>query len=130
MDKKLLRQLLSNLLLNAIKYSPSGGTVQFRLAYQGDEAVFQIQDQGIGIPKEDQALVFEFFHRAKNVGAIDGTGLGLAIVKKCVDLHGGQVTVHSDVGVGTQFTVILPLNNPHLPKCQCTEVLAPEKPDL
>lgn len=108
MDKKLLRQLLSNLLLNAIKYSPAGGTVQFELTSQGDQAVFQIQDQGIGIPKEDQPRLFEFFHRAKNVGAIAGTGLGLAIVKKCVDLHDGRITVHSEVGAGTQFTITLP----------------------
>lgn len=113
MDKKLLRQLLSNLLVNAIKYSPHGGTIQFALTCQGDEAVFQIQDQGIGIPKDDQAHVFEFFHRGRNVGTISGTGLGLAIVKKCVDLHGGQITLHSDVGVGTQFTVTLPLNHQH-----------------
>lgn len=112
MDKKLLRQLLSNLLLNAIKYSPKGGTIQFTVAYQGDKAIFQIQDQGIGIPKEDQSLMFEFFHRAKNVGTIEGTGLGLAIVKKCVDLHGGEIVVDSEVGVGTRFTVTLPLNSP------------------
>ncbi|MCA1992780.1 MAG: PAS domain-containing sensor histidine kinase, partial [Coleofasciculus sp. S288] len=114
MDKKLLRQLLSNLLLNAIKYSPNGGTIQFTVAYQGDEAIFQIEDQGIGIPKEDQSLVFEFFHRAKNVGTVEGTGLGLAIVKKCVDLHGGEIAVTSEVGVGTRFTVTLPLNSPQL----------------
>jgi signal transduction histidine kinase len=108
MDKKLLRQLLSNLLLNAIKYSPSGGTVQFELASQGDKAIFQIQDQGIGIPREDQPRLFEFFHRAKNVGAIAGTGLGLAIVKKCVDSHDGHITLNSEVGVGTRFTITLP----------------------
>jgi signal transduction histidine kinase len=111
MDRKLLRQLLSNLLVNAIKYSPSGGTIQFELAGQGDEVIFQIQDQGIGIPKEDLPRLFEFFHRGKNVGAIAGTGLGLAIVKKCVDLHGGRISVDSEVGVGTLFKVTLPLNN-------------------
>ena len=111
MDKKLLRQLLSNLLLNARKYSPYGGIIQFELACQGDMAVFQIQDRGIGIPQEDQPRVFEFFHRAKNVGAIAGTGLGLAIVKQCVDLHGGNIAVESEVGVGTRFTVTLPLKN-------------------
>jgi PAS domain S-box-containing protein len=111
MDRKLLRQLLSNLLVNAIKYSPSGGTIQFELAGQGDEVIFQIQDQGIGIPKEDLPRLFEFFHRGKNVGVIAGTGLGLAIVKKCVDLHGGRISVDSEVGVGTLFKVTLPLNN-------------------
>ena len=114
MDKKLLRQLLSNLLLNAIKYSPGGGTVEFEVACENDRAIFKIQDRGIGIPKEDQSLVFEFFHRAKNVDAIAGTGLGLAIVKKCVDLHDGDITLHSEVGLGTLFTVTLPLNNPNV----------------
>ncbi|HEY9707951.1 MAG TPA: PAS domain-containing sensor histidine kinase, partial [Oculatellaceae cyanobacterium] len=111
MDKKLLRQLLSNLLLNAIKYSPSGGTVRFELSCQGDRAIFQVQDQGIGIPQEEQPRLFEFFYRAKNVGAIAGTGLGLAIVKQCVDLHGGAIALDSEVGKGTRFTVTLPLKN-------------------
>jgi signal transduction histidine kinase len=111
MDKRLLRQVLNNLLANAIKYSPNGGTVRFELICQNDRAIFQIQDQGIGIPKEDQPRLFEFFHRAKNVGAITGTGLGLAIVKQCVELHGGDITVKSEVGVGTLFTVTLPLKN-------------------
>ncbi len=121
MDKKLLRQLLSNLLANAVKYSPTGGTIQFQLDCQGDKAIFQIQDWGIGIPKEDLPRLFEFFHRGKNVGAIAGTGLGLAIVKKCVDIHEGDITVHSEVGVGTLFTVILPLNNPKAGQNQGTE---------
>jgi signal transduction histidine kinase len=94
-----------------MKYSPDPNPIQFELTCQGDQAVFQIQDQGIGIPKEDQSRVFEFFHRAKNVGAIAGTGLGLAIVKQCVDLHGGDITVDSEVGRGTRFTVTLPLKN-------------------
>ncbi len=117
MDKKLLRQLLGNLLLNAIKYSPGGGRVQFELTCQDDKAIFQIQDQGIGIPEEDQSRLFEFFYRAKNVGAIAGTGLGLAIVKTCVDLHRGEIAVSSKVGVGTQFTVTLPLKNPFFIHC-------------
>jgi signal transduction histidine kinase len=111
MDKKLLRQLLSNLLINAIKYSPRGGQIRFELTCQDNKAIFQIQDQGIGIPKEDQPRLFEFFYRAKNVGAIAGTGLGLAILKTCVDLHRGEITVDSEVGVGTRFTVSLPLKN-------------------
>lgn len=111
MDKKLLRQLLGNLLSNAIKYSPDGGEVRFELTCQEDKAIFEIQDQGIGIPREDQPRLFEFFYRAKNVGAIAGTGLGLAIVKTCVDLHRGEIAINSEVGVGTRFTVSLPLKN-------------------
>lgn len=109
-DEKLLRYILINLLSNAIKYSPQGGTVHFGLICQQGEAIFHVQDQGIGIPAADQAQLFNSFHRASNVGTISGTGLGLAIVKKSVDLHGGNITVNSEVGVGTTFTVTLPLN--------------------
>jgi signal transduction histidine kinase len=109
MDEKLLRHIFSNLLSNAIKYSPSGGTVRWEMHLTDTEAIFQIQDQGIGIPPEDQTQLFESFHRASNVGQIPGTGLGLAIVKKAVDLHKGTIQVRSEVGVGTTFTVTLPL---------------------
>ncbi|HEY9631802.1 MAG TPA: PAS domain-containing protein [Coleofasciculaceae cyanobacterium] len=111
MDEKLLRQILTNLLSNAIKYSPSDSTVEFNLTYVDDSAIFQIQDQGIGIPPEDQPRLFNSFHRATNVGTIQGTGLGLAIVKQCLDLHKGEISVESEAGKGTTFTVILPLSN-------------------
>ena len=110
LDEKLLRHILNNLLSNAIKYSPQGGTVNFDLVCKPGEAIFRIQDYGIGIPVADQAQLFNSFHRASNVGTISGTGLGLAIVKKFVDLHGGQIAVESEVGVGTTFTVTFPLN--------------------
>ena len=109
MDEKLLRQILTNLLLNALKYSDAGTTVQFDLTYLDGKAVFRIQDQGIGIPKADQGHLFESFYRASNIGTIQGTGLGLAIVKQCVDLHKGEITVDSVEGIGTTFTVTLPL---------------------
>lgn len=108
MDEQLLRQILGNLLSNAIKYSSIGSTVRFTLACEDETVIFQIQDQGIGIPPEDLQYVFESFYRAKNVSNIAGTGLGLAIVKKAVDLHGGQISVMSEVGVGTTFTVKMP----------------------
>jgi len=110
MDEKLLRQILSNLLSNAIKYSPQGYALYLNIACRDETVVFQVKDQGIGIPSEDQEHLFESFHRAKNVGNISGTGLGLAIVKKCVELHGGQIAVDSEVTVGTTFTVNIPLN--------------------
>ncbi|HAJ64701.1 MAG TPA: hypothetical protein DCP31_40255 [Cyanobacteria bacterium UBA8543] len=110
MDEKLLRQILTNLISNAVKYSPSDSTIKFNLTCLNDKAIFKIQDQGIGIPLEDQTRLFESFHRARNVGTIEGTGLGLAIVKQCVDLHTGEITVESEVGKGTTFTVILPLS--------------------
>lgn len=109
MDAKLLRQILTNLLLNALKYSAADSTVQFDLIYLDHKAVFRIQDQGIGIPTADQVHLFESFFRASNIGTIQGTGLGLAIVKQCVDLHQGEITVDSVEGMGTTFTVTLPL---------------------
>lgn len=111
LDETLLRQILTNLLSNAIKYSPQGSTVQFDLECTvSSTAQFRIQDYGIGIPAEDLPRLFESFHRGSNIGTISGTGLGFAIVKKCVDLHKGQITVESEVGVGTTVTVTLPLN--------------------
>ena len=111
MDEKLLRQILSNLLSNAIKYSPQGGTVHFDLICQQGEAILQVRDEGIGIPAADLAQLFNSFHRASNVGTISGTGLGLAIVKKSVELLAGTIVVKSEVGVGTAFTVTIPLNS-------------------
>ncbi|HEY9598724.1 MAG TPA: ATP-binding protein [Cyanophyceae cyanobacterium] len=109
LDEKLLQHILSNLLSNAIKYSPVGSTIEFVLTCCDRQAIFQIQDRGIGIPHEDKLRLFEAFHRASNVGDAPGTGLGLVIVKNAVDLHGGEITVNSQVGVGTTFTVTLPL---------------------
>ncbi len=110
LDKKLLQYILSNLLSNAIKYSPRGGEVNFSLICEQGEVLFQIQDQGIGIPVTDQAELFNFFHRGSNVSTISGTGLGLSIVKQCVDLHGGKITVDSQVGIGTTLSVTIPIN--------------------
>jgi len=118
MDEKLLRHIFSNLLSNAIKYSPQGGSVNFDLVCQQEEVIFHVQDRGIGIPIADQAQLFNSFHRASNVGTISGTGLGLAIVKKSVDLHGGKLTVKSEVGAGTTFTVTLPLHKPCINNCK------------
>ncbi|HEY9612053.1 PAS domain S-box protein [Allocoleopsis sp.] len=111
MDEKLLRQILENLLSNAIKYSPNGSTIDLTISALEEQAIFQIRDRGIGIPSEDQPRLFETFHRSTNVGTIAGTGLGLAIVKKCVDIHQGQIAVESEIGVGTTFTVTLPIYN-------------------
>ena len=108
LDKKLLRQILSNLLENAIKYSPENSPIQLKFTCFKGKAVFQIQDKGIGIPPEDIPHLFECLYRGSNVGRISGRGLGLAIVKQCVDLHRGKITVDSVVGRGTSFTVTLP----------------------
>jgi signal transduction histidine kinase len=108
-DESLLRHILGNLLNNAIKYSPTGGTVHFELINHFNSVIFRIQDQGIGIPKEDQQRLFQPFQRATNVDKIPGTGLGLAIVKKCLEAHGGEISVDSEVGIGSTFTVKLPI---------------------
>lgn len=110
MDEKLLRQIIINLLSNAIKYSPPNSNIYFNLICQQEEAIFQIQDGGIGIPVAEQAQIFTSFERASNVGTISGTGLGLSIVKKAVDLHRGKIIVESEVNVGTKITVTLARN--------------------
>lgn len=108
LDEKLLRLVLSNLISNALKYSPLGHPVEVDLLSEQGQVTLLVRDRGIGIPPEDQQYLFDLFHRAQNVGTTPGTGLGLAIVKKAVDLHGGTINVQSEVGVGTQFTVKLP----------------------
>jgi signal transduction histidine kinase len=106
-DEKLLQHILGNLLSNALKYSPPGGQVRFSVTEDGRRTVFEVADQGIGIPAAEISQLFESFHRASNVGRIQGTGLGLAIVKKAVERHGGTVAVHSEAGAGARFTVTL-----------------------
>ncbi len=107
-DRKLVTRIVTNLLSNAIKYSPLGSRIQVNVTCETSRLVLKVQDHGIGIPAEDQERLFEAFHRAKNVDHISGTGLGLAIVKQAVDLHGGDVSVKSQLGEGTLFTVVLP----------------------
>ncbi len=110
-DETLMRYILSNLLSNAIKYSPQGGTINVELNCKDETVILRIQDWGIGIPQENQAQLFQPFYRASNARKIQGTGVGLSIVKQCVDLHGGQIAVESELGVGTTFTVTLPVVN-------------------
>jgi hypothetical protein len=108
LDRKLLWHLLNNLLSNAVKYSPDGGEVQVVVDRQGSWVRIQVKDQGIGIPSEEQEHLFEPFFRASNVELMPGTGLGLAIAKLAVDLHGGRIKVHSEVGRGANFIALLP----------------------
>lgn len=109
LDKKLLRPVLTNLISNAIKYSPYGGQIQFLCTHSAEEIVFRVQDQGIGIPLDDQSKLFKSFYRASNVERIPGSGLGLSIVKEYVELHGGLIELESYVGQGTAITVTIPL---------------------
>jgi signal transduction histidine kinase len=108
-DERLLRHILTNLLNNAVKYSGAGHAVTFEIKREAADAVCVIRDQGIGIPDADREWLFSAFHRARNVGDRHGTGLGLVIVKRCVDLHGGKISVQSRLGGGTTMTVRLPV---------------------
>ncbi len=109
LDEKLLRHILTNLLSNAIKYSPQGALVEFGLTLDDKNALFRIQDQGIGIPAADQGKLFTAFHRGSNVRRIPGTGLGLSIAKQCVEVQGGKIAMESEPGHGSTFTVTLPI---------------------
>ncbi|MEB3289677.1 MAG: ATP-binding protein [Leptolyngbya sp.] len=108
-DEKLLRHILINLLSNAIKYSPDRQPITVILTCTATDAVFEVKDQGIGIPADDQAQMFEPFHRGNNVGNISGTGLGMVIAQRAAEAHQGQISFTSSVGVGTTFTVTVPL---------------------
>jgi PAS domain S-box-containing protein len=108
-DEGLLRQILLNLIGNAIKYSPEGSFVEVKVTFTDDKFLFAIKDQGIGIPKGEQESLFKPFYRCKNVQKINGTGLGLAIVKQAVELHGGDIEIQSEVNEGTTFIFTLPV---------------------
>lgn len=109
LDEKLIRQIITNLLSNAFKYSPNGSRVQFTISQTFEKVlIFEVKDEGIGIPLADQLRVFEPFHRAHNGDAVPGTGLGLSIVKHCVDLHYGEITFDTELNKGTTFVVKLP----------------------
>ena len=111
-DKKLLRRALTNLIGNAIKYSPDGGNVEFLLQQVGDSASITLSDEGIGIPPEDAESLFDAFHRASNVGSLPGSGLGLAIVKQSVERHGGHIYLQPRQHIGSCFSIELPLHDP------------------
>ncbi|MFZ4508304.1 MAG: ATP-binding protein [Fimbriimonas sp.] len=110
-DEDKLDQIFTNLLNNAIKYSPGGGEVTVHAWNEGETCLFSIQDQGIGIPKDHLSKVFEKFHRVNNEDnrRIYGTGLGLYLVQHLVDeVHFGSIWVESEVGVGSQFKFRIP----------------------
>lgn len=109
LDPTLLRPIVSNLLGNAVKFSPEDAPIEIRLEGDGSELRLIVRDRGIGIPADQLDDVFTPFHRADNVGAISGSGLGLTITKQAVERHGGNMEIDSEVGVGTRVTVRLPL---------------------
>ncbi|MCC6483746.1 MAG: PAS domain S-box protein [Armatimonadetes bacterium] len=113
-DEDKVDQILTNLTNNAIKYSPDGGTVTIRGQQLDGMVQIGVEDQGIGIPKEHMAKVFDRFHRVdtRDTREIYGTGIGLFLVKHLVEAHGGQIWIESEVGKGSKFIFTLPLVPP------------------
>jgi two-component system sensor histidine kinase GlrK len=111
-DEEKIRVVLDNLLSNAVKYSPERGLISFKLYKQGADAVFEVLDEGPGIPAPEREKVFEAFYRGTDVpvAAIKGTGLGLSIVKEYVDLHRGSVEILD--GPGAHFKIRIPRHQP------------------
>ena len=118
LDDKLLHHILTNLLINAGKYSPQGEDINFTVAQLESKLIFEIRDRGIGIPSQDLPQIFDSFYRASNTQGFQGTGLGLAIVKQYVELHQGAIAVESELNVGTTFTVTIP-------HCQIQQITKP-----
>ena len=110
-DKNILHHILTNLLSNAIKYSPNGSKIEFKVLNEKEQVIIEIKDKGISISEVDQQRLFEPFFRGSNVEDIPGNGLGLSIVKNLVEIHGGKIEVESEVGVGTTFSLTLPISD-------------------
>jgi PAS domain S-box-containing protein len=108
-DSRILKNILFNLISNASKYSDVTKSIILKLVDTDGSFTFSIEDNGIGIPKEDQKHLFDRFYRASNAGNIQGTGLGLNIVRRYAELLGGQITFQSDYGKGSTFSVTIPL---------------------
>ena len=109
-DESKIESVITNLVNNAIKFTPGNGGVSISVQCRGDELFIYVSDTGMGIPKESLPKIFERFCRVYHEGKqVQGTGLGLAIVKEIVQMHGGRIGVESEVGKGTTFTVVLPL---------------------
>ena len=108
-DERKVKQVLLNLLSNALKFTPEGGHVGVRVARRDDMIAIAVSDTGVGIAKEDQQAVFEEFRQVGSAAKrVEGTGLGLALARKFVELHGGRITVESEPGIGSTFTFTIP----------------------
>ncbi len=108
-DQRLMRQAITNVITNALKYSPAETRVELTLKQENEHILLDVRDYGIGIPEDELPRLFEPFHRATNVGAISGTGLGLSITKQAIDRHGGSITIQSAPDHGTTVTLMIPV---------------------
>ena len=106
-DYEKISSIVYNLLSNALKYTPNGGDIMLSASRVGGDVVLKVADNGVGIPKDDLHQVFDRFFQADNK-SVGGTGIGLAVVKAFAELHGGVVSVKSEEGKGTEFTVSIP----------------------
>src|SRR5262249_224776 len=111
-DASRVLQLLSNLIGNALKFTPSGGCVTVRAAESGAGVRIAVQDSGSGIPAEELPFIFDRFWHAQRASSVRGTGLGLAIAKGIAEAHGARIEVESTVGAGSTFSVTLPYATP------------------
>lgn len=114
-DISLFQRLIDNLVDNAVGHTPPGGTIKLRLAVDAASVVLEVSDTGRGIGKTDLGRIFDRYERGDTTGRVSGAGLGLAIVKRILELHRGSIVVESDVGVGSRFTVRLPVAGPAAP---------------
>ncbi len=105
LDQSLFKHIVFNLLSNAIKFSPENSVITLSSEVNGNEFVFRVKDNGMGIPEEDQRHLFERFFRASNVSSVQGTGLGLHIVSKYLELMDGTIVCNSTYGQGTEFII-------------------------
>ena len=113
-DERMVKQVLMNLLANAVKFTPDGGRVSVTAIRNDDELQIAVRDTGIGIAPQEQARVFEAFYQVRAAaGATAGTGLGLPLVERYVELHGGKIWVESAVGHGSAFHFTIPLAAEH-----------------
>jgi len=113
-DPVRFKEIVYNLVSNAIKFTPQGGTIKVECSNGSDEAFFAVTDTGIGIPAAEQEAIFDKFYQLGSTtrGVREGTGLGLAITKKLIGMHGGRIWVESTPGKGSRFQFVLPRNGP------------------
>ncbi|MEV4707624.1 SpoIIE family protein phosphatase [Actinoplanes sp. NPDC049316] len=129
-DQEMWEKIVFNLLSNAVKFTASGG-ITVRLAERDGSAVLEVEDTGVGVSADEQKLLFDRFHRVTGAWSRshEGTGIGLALVRELAELHGGTATARSELGVGSTFTVTVPLGTAHLPADRIIDERSASAPD-